>query len=210
MIEKFIGHFVSGCLEQNQGQAQRHVSSRVLFCTRLYPSIGGENGNFSGGNGVGRVPALQLADLLAEIGISERGQRCSLLCGAVAFALLSDNTKSDGASGDGALERGMYIIEQVAMCVKCHTPRDQGGRLIRAEYLRGAPVPVKAPPYPNLKWAIKAPAIAGLPGYNKDQGVRLLTEGITASVRVPDPPMPRFRLTPADAEAVVAYLKSLP
>jgi hypothetical protein len=112
MIEKFIGHFVSGCLKQNQGQAQRHVSSRVLFCTRLYPSIGGEKGNFSGGNGVGRVPALQLADLLAEIGISERGQRCSLLYGAVAFALLSDNTKSDGASGDGALERGSYIIEQ--------------------------------------------------------------------------------------------------
>jgi len=52
------------------------------------------------------------------------------------------------------------------MCVECHTPRDQGGRLIRAEYLRDAPVPVKAPPYPNLKWAIKAPAIAGLPGYN--------------------------------------------
>jgi len=52
------------------------------------------------------------------------------------------------------------------MCVEGHTPRDQGGGLIRAEYLRGAPVPVKAPPYPNLKWAIKAPAIAGLPGYN--------------------------------------------
>jgi hypothetical protein len=85
------------------------------------------------------------------------------------------------------------------MCVKCHTPRDQGGRLIRAEYLRGAPVPVKAPPSPNLKWAIKAPAIAGLPGYNKDHGVSLLTEGIMASGRVPDSPMPRFRLTPADA-----------
>jgi mono/diheme cytochrome c family protein len=95
------------------------------------------------------------------------------------------------------------------MCGECHTPRDETGRLIRSEYLRGAPIPVKAPPYPNMKWAIKAPAIAGLPGYSRAQGVRLLTEGISAGGRVPDPPMPRFRLTPADAEAVVSYLQSL-
>ncbi|MGH7766319.1 MAG: c-type cytochrome [Candidatus Binatia bacterium] len=113
------------------------------------------------------------------------------------------------AAANVSVERGKYIVERVAMCGECHTPRGQNGRLIRAEYLRGAPVPVKAPPYPGMKWAIKAPAIAGLPGYSNEQGVRLLTEGISATGRVPDPPMPRFRLTAADAEAVVAYLKSL-
>jgi mono/diheme cytochrome c family protein len=132
-----------------------------------------------------------------------------LLAAVPVFLALVHDTNAGAAAG-ASIERGKYLVEQVAMCVECHTPRDQSGQLIRAEYLRGAPVPVKAPPYPNLKWAIKAPAIAGLPGYNKGQGVRLLTEGITASGKVPDPPMPRFRLTPADAEAVVAYLKSLP
>jgi hypothetical protein len=49
----------------------------------------------------------------------------------------------------------------------------------------------------------------GLVGYTKQQGIRLLTEGITSDGRIPNPPMPRFRLTRSDAEAVVDYLKSL-
>lgn len=105
--------------------------------------------------------------------------------------------------------RGKYIVEHVAMCAECHTPRDKTGRLIRDEYLNGAPVSVDAPPYPEMKWALKAPAIAGLPGYTKEEGVRLLTQGITSDGRTPNPPMPPFRLSIQDAEAVVAYLKSL-
>jgi mono/diheme cytochrome c family protein len=127
---------------------------------------------------------------------------------SAAAAILAP-VRGESAAGDASVERGKYLVERVAMCGECHTPRDQNGRLIRSEFLRGAPVPVKAPPYPNMKWAIKAPAIAGLPGYSKEQGARLLTEGISAAGRLPDPPMPRFRLTAADADAVVAYLKSL-
>lgn len=105
--------------------------------------------------------------------------------------------------------RGKYIVEQVALCVECHTPRDSNGVLLRTEYLKGAPVPVQSPPYPQMKWALKAPAIAGLPGYSEQQGIRLLTEGITRDGRTPDPPMPRYRLNRSDAQAVVAYLRSL-
>lgn len=70
-------------------------------------------------------------------------------------------------------------------------------------------MPLDPPPYPNIKWAVKVPAIAGLIGYTKEEGVRLLTEGITRDGRTPSPPMPPFRLTRADAEAVVNYLKSI-
>ena len=105
--------------------------------------------------------------------------------------------------------QGKYIVENVAMCIECHTPRDETGRLIREQYLNGAPIPVKGPSYAGMKWAVKAPAIAGLIGYTKEEGVRLLTKGITRDGRVPDPPMPPFRLSVADAEAVVDYLKSL-
>ena len=109
-----------------------------------------------------------------------------------------------------ASEQGKYIVEQVAMCIECHTPRNAKGELIKERYLKGAPVPVKAPPYPEIQWALKAPAIAGLPGYSNDEAVRLLTEGITRDGRIPSPPMPRFRLSQVDAHAVVAFLKSLP
>ncbi|HZD39929.1 MAG TPA: c-type cytochrome [Terriglobales bacterium] len=107
-------------------------------------------------------------------------------------------------------DRGKYIVEHVAMCIQCHTPRDKNGELILSKYLGGAPIPVNPPFFPNQKWALKAPAIAGLPGYTREQGIRLLMEGITRDGRTPTPPMPPFRFTRADAEAVVSYLMSLP
>ena len=109
----------------------------------------------------------------------------------------------------GNVERGRYLVERVAMCVQCHTPRNQTGELLETRYLQGGPVPVSAPPNFRIDWAYKAPAIAGLPGYTIQDGIKLLTEGITPDGRVPKAPMPKFRLTRADAEAVVTYLKSL-
>ncbi|MGH7852101.1 MAG: hypothetical protein ACREP3_01570 [Candidatus Binatia bacterium] len=108
-------------------------------------------------------------------------------------------------AGTKSIERGKYIVDQLAMCSECHTPRNDTGQLRLAEYLFGAPVPVSAPPYPNVKWALKAPAIAGLSGYTDEQGVRLLMEGLTTDGRTPNPPMPRYRMNRSDAEAVVAY-----
>jgi len=127
---------------------------------------------------------------------------------AASPGLLKENSVSPSNHGD-LVTQGKYIVEDLAMCVECHTPRDESGNLIRDEYLNGAPVPVKAPPYPQINWAVKAPAIAGLIGYTNDQGVRLLTSGVTRDGRVPNPPMPPFRMSVRDAEAVVAYLKSL-
>jgi mono/diheme cytochrome c family protein len=121
---------------------------------------------------------------------------------------VEDNSTSSSNSDD-LVSRGKYIVEDLAMCIECHTPRDANGDLIRDEYLNGAPVPVKAPPYPQINWALKAPAIAGMIGYTKDQGIRLLTSGVTRDGRVPNPPMPPFRMSVRDAESVVAYLKSL-
>src|SRR5262245_1498894 len=88
------------------------------------------------------------------------------------------------------LRRGKYLVEQVALCVECHTPRDENGILRQTEYLKGAPVPVNSPPYPQMKWALKAPAIAGLTGYTEEESIRLLTDGLTRDRRRPDPPMP--------------------
>jgi mono/diheme cytochrome c family protein len=115
---------------------------------------------------------------------------------------------ADPGSNDVVM-RGQYLVNHVAMCVECHTPRNDKGELLPGKYLRGAPVAVDRPPYPNMKWAIIAPGIVGLGGYTDEQGVRLLTEGITADGRVPNPPMPRFRFTREDAAAIVDYLKSL-
>jgi hypothetical protein len=73
------------------------------------------------------------------------------------------------------------------------------------QYLKGAQS--RSTRRPQYKWAIKAPGIAGL--IYQPTSVRLLTEGIAADGRMPDPSIPRYRLTRSDAEAVVSYLKSL-
>src|SRR5690606_2663117 len=108
--------------------------------------------------------------------------------------------RSKPATGD-PIARGQYIVDHVAMCVQCHTPRNTRGELQPREYLMGAPIPVDAPPFPDVKWAVKAPAIAGLNGYTIEQGIRLLMEGKTRDGRTPSPPMPPFRMNRADAEA---------
>ena len=105
--------------------------------------------------------------------------------------------------------RGKYLVEQVAMCVQCHTPRNASGQLLLTRYLQGAAVLVPAPANFQIEWAYKAPAIAGLPGYTRQEGIQLLMDGMTPDRRTPKAPMPKFRLTRPDAEAVVDYLKSL-
>ena len=134
---------------------------------------------------------------------------------AVVFSLVTwwlagaaERNKADRT--ENGLSRGQYLVERVAMCVQCHTPRSQTGELLETRYLQGAPVPVSAPPNFRVDWAYKAPAIARLPGYTIQEGVKLLMEGVTPDGRNPKAPMPKFRLTRADAEAVVTYLKSLP
>jgi mono/diheme cytochrome c family protein len=121
-------------------------------------------------------------------------------------ALAQDKNKPAAAN---TIDRGKYIVNHVAMCIQCHTPRDARGELRSTEYLLGAPITVNAPPFPDVKWAVNAPAIAGLNGYSTEQGIRLLMEGKTRDGRTPMPPMPPFRMNRADAEAVVAFLKSL-
>jgi hypothetical protein len=58
-------------------------------------------------------------------------------------------------------------------------------------------------------WADKAPNIAGLPGWEDDASIKFFMTGIAYNDLPARPPMPSYRLTLEDAEAVVAYLKSL-
>jgi mono/diheme cytochrome c family protein len=108
------------------------------------------------------------------------------------------------APGVGDAERGRYIVEGVAMCERCHTPQDSAGQSDARHRLEGAPVL-----QPVAGWAIFAPRLAGRPPGTDEEFVRLLTTGISRTGTQPRHPMPPFRMTRPDAEAVLAYLKSL-
>jgi len=122
----------------------------------------------------------------------------------------SGNPKAAAAApgAQSAIERGRYIVEDVAMCELCHTPRDEHGKPDRDRWLLGGAVQLR-PTYTARNWAVVAPPIAGDPPGTAAQFIRLLTTGISRTGRPPNPPMPPFRMTRADAEAVLAYLKSL-
>ena len=108
----------------------------------------------------------------------------------------------------GTVERGRYIVESVAMCELCHAPRDEHGNPDRGRWLKGGPVQLR-PSYPAPSWAQVAPRIAGRPPGTDAEFIQLLTTGISRTGSPPNPPMPPFRMSRQDAEAVLAYLKSL-
>jgi mono/diheme cytochrome c family protein len=82
------------------------------------------------------------------------------------------------------IARGKYIVEGLAACGDCHTPRNQDGDIDRTKWLLGAPVF-----YAEI--------------------ITLLTTATWRDGKAPRLPMPRFHMKREDAEAVVAYLKSL-
>lgn len=107
------------------------------------------------------------------------------------------------------LERGRYIVEGLGMCIDCHSPRLPTGEYDRSRYLMGATLPF-APTVPLPAWAPAAPSIAGLENYTDAEAVRLFTTGMTPLESPLRPPMPEYRMSTEDAEAVVAYLRSVP
>lgn len=119
-----------------------------------------------------------------------------------------DAVGRDDTSAATRLERGRYLVEQVGMCADCHSPRGPGGVFDRSRWLQGAPLGF-APTVPMPAWADHAPAIAGLHHYTDEQAIAFLSEGRTKHGQPLRPPMPEYRFDRADAEAVVAYLRSL-
>jgi mono/diheme cytochrome c family protein len=107
------------------------------------------------------------------------------------------------------IKRGEYLVEQIAMCGDCHSPRNERGELRRDAWLRGARIwiqPVK--PIPN--WADRAPALAGLPSFTEQQVEYVLENGTGPNGEELHPPMHIYHMDHADAKAIVSYLKSLP
>lgn len=132
---------------------------------------------------------------------------CAAIIGAVASS--PSPTRSPAPVPEtSAIERGRYLTHDVAMCVQCHSPRDERGRIVRSQEFRGAPIPVESPS-PRSPWASRAPNIGGVDAYPEAALVQLLREGITKNGTPPQRPMPPFRMSREDAEAIAAYLRSL-
>src|SRR5262249_25270557 len=105
------------------------------------------------------------------------------------------------------VKRGDYLVNRIARCGDCHTPRDARGRLDPSRHLQGASMWF-APRGRAGEWEDHAPDItsSGKGGkWDEERMVRLLT-----GAKKSDPPMPTYGFTPEDGRAATAYLRSLP
>lgn len=129
----------------------------------------------------------------------------------IALPLLSQKPHQRGATAKSSaalVKRGEYLVNNVGLCADCHSPRNEKGEYVRNKWLMGSPLFFK-PTVPMPAWAEVAPRIAGLPGWSDEQAVRFLTSGVGPNGSPARIPMPPFRFSREDAEAVTAYLKLL-
>jgi mono/diheme cytochrome c family protein len=111
------------------------------------------------------------------------------------------------------VERGKYLVEEVAKCQACHTPKTAEGALDKTKWLKGATLDF-APMHEVEGWHKTAPDLTGPSNLFKRwqaQGlVNFLMTTKNPRGNKADPPMPDYHLSKDDAEAIVAYLQSLP
>lgn len=139
----------------------------------------------------------------------------AVLAGAMTIAAAQQGKKSEAAKpaaskGNAALiARGKYLVGPAGMCGDCHTPMDKTGHPIESQALQGAPIMFK-PTVPVPGWADSSLPIAGLPTMASDaDAMSFFTTGKHLDGKMAAPPMPQYHFNKRDAEAIIAYLKSL-
>ncbi|HEV2617426.1 MAG TPA: c-type cytochrome [Candidatus Acidoferrales bacterium] len=115
---------------------------------------------------------------------------------------------SQSQANPSQVDRGRYLVEEVAKCTECHTPRDEDGNLDRSRWLQGATIWIK-PVHGVQNWAEWAPRLAGLPQFSDEQVEQILERGKGPNGAPIRPPMHIYHMTHADADSIIAYLRSL-
>jgi mono/diheme cytochrome c family protein len=116
------------------------------------------------------------------------------LCCTVVFAAALSSSKTSAQNMD-MVARGRYLVGPAGACADCHGPTLHGQVL---GFLR-----------PGMPVQYKSANIAGLKFLTSAQAVTFLTTGVLPNGKRARPPMPEYRFNNADAQAIVAYLKSL-
>lgn len=115
-------------------------------------------------------------------------------------------------SADDKVAYGKYLAEEVAKCQDCHTQKLENGDLDKTRWMKGATLDFQ-PVNPVPRWHKTSPDITPAGRLWQRWGepalLKYLQTGLTPKGTPADPPMPAYKLTPKDAEAVVEYLKTL-
>lgn len=127
---------------------------------------------------------------------------------ALAMGVLSAQSKPDASQ----IEYGRYITEEVSHCQDCHTPRLENGEFDKSKWMKGATLDF-APIKPSKDWHKTSPDLTSTSKLWQrwgDDGMRkFMKTALNPRGGHADPPMPAYKMQDKEADAVVAYLKSL-
>jgi mono/diheme cytochrome c family protein len=136
-----------------------------------------------------------------------RNLRLPLLVAALIFGA------SAASAADTQIERGKYLVT-ISGCGSCHTPGALLGKLDSTRLLAGSEVGFGIPGVGVFVGGNLTPdKETGLGDWTTEQIIAAITKGDTPSGRKLFPVMPwpdLANLSPDDAQAIAAYLKSLP
>jgi len=114
---------------------------------------------------------------------------------------------------DAKVQRGKYLVEDVARCQECHTPKTETRDFDQSKWLKGAKLEV-APIAAIQGWHAASPDITSTSAlwqrWGADGMTRFLETAKNPRGGKAGSPMPAYTLPHDDADAIVAYLKSLP
>jgi mono/diheme cytochrome c family protein len=131
---------------------------------------------------------------------------------AVALAAVSTPTLTTAGQGP-SLERGKYLVEEVGRCQECHTPKTETGEFDQLRWLKGTTL-IGVPSSPVADRHQKSPDITSTSAlwtrWGQDGFSKFLQTAKNPRGNKAGPPMPAYMLKADDADAIVAYLKSLP
>ena len=155
---------------------------------------------------------------------SDAGSDAVASDGGVADATVDDGGSADAADGGPVLTtaqaRGKYIVNVVAGCPECHTPRLQDGSFDMTKFMAGESGPGCTFAGPTAGDCVHPRNLTndatGLKNRTDDDIKKMFMHGIRPAATGDEPLFPVMpyyvfaNMTDADADAIVAYLRTLP
>jgi mono/diheme cytochrome c family protein len=146
------------------------------------------------------------------------------ILGALLVACSDDKDTTDVTDPDEGGEvtpvdpvaRGQYLVDRVSVCQDCHTPRNEMGAPIPELYLSGAECFVQLENGSCLATRNLTNHETGLLNRSDDEIKRMFQDGIRPAATGEEalfPVMPYYsfhNMTDQDADAIVAYLRTVP
>jgi len=131
--------------------------------------------------------------------------------GKLALAVLA--ILATNVHAQAPLERGKYLVEGILTCGNCHTPRGPKGVLDTANRHAGGPQVWETHEYKVRPSNITMDKDTGIGGWSAGQVRAAIRDGKRPNGQQISPQMPYgfYKIfTPADLDAVVAYVQSIP